>query len=119
MPGAYTSGTNHFFHAGSPGDQPTADAYAQGPYAGIEDDINTGLAALEPEDADAADVGRAIAEMVATPRGRPFRVHVSTAHEGAHVVDPVMDRVRAELLRRAGLGDLLTVRAAGTVEGRS
>lgn len=120
VPGAYTAGTNHFLHAGSPDDQATADTYTRGPYAGIEDDINTGLAALEPEDADAADVGRAIAEVVATPRGRrPFRVHVSTAPEGAHVVDPIVDRLRAELLRRAGLGDLLTVRVAATNEGRS
>ena len=120
VPGAYTSGTNHFLHAGSPNDGPTADAYSNGPYAGIEDDIGAGLAALEPEDADAADVGRAIAGVVAAPRGRrPFRVHVMTGPEGAHVADPVVDRLRAELLRRVDLGDLLTVRAAATQEDRS
>ena len=120
VPGAYTSGTNHFLHAGSPDDGTTADAYSNGPYAGIEDDIGAGLAALEPEDADAADVGRAIANVVAAPRGRrPFRVHVMTGPEGAHVADPVVDRLRAELLRRAGLGDLLTVRAPAADGGRA
>ena len=64
--------------------------------------------------------GRAIAEVVAAPRGRrPFRVHVNTEADGAHVADPVVDRVRAEFLRRAGLGDLLTVRAPAADEGRT
>ena len=38
--------------------------------------------------------------------------------EGADVADPVVDRLRAELLRCAGLGDLLTVGAPAANEGR-
>lgn len=34
-------------------------------------------------------------------------VHVDPAEDGAEVVNGVADRVRAELLRRIGLGDLL------------
>ena len=120
VPGAYTTGTNHFLHAGSPDDREIADAYEGGPYAGFEDGMNAGLAALDPPDQNADDVGRAIAEVVAAPRGRrPFRVHVNTEADGAHVADPVVDRVRAEFLRRAGLGDLLTVRAPVANEDRS
>lgn len=44
---------------------------------------------------------------------RPFRVHVDPANDGAEVVNGVADRVRAELLRNMGLGDLL--RASSTV----
>jgi hypothetical protein len=41
---------------------------------------------------------------------RPFRVHVDPTQDGAEVVNMVSDRVRAELLRRIGLGALLTPR---------
>ncbi|MDX6279453.1 MAG: hypothetical protein QOH03_524, partial [Kribbellaceae bacterium] len=43
-----------------------------------------------------------------TEKGRrPFRVHIDPSEDGASVVNPVADRVRAELLRRIGLDDLL------------
>jgi hypothetical protein len=38
---------------------------------------------------------------------RPFRVHVDPAEDGAEIVNGVADRVRAELLRKMGLADLL------------
>jgi hypothetical protein len=65
----------------------------------------------EPPDADASAVADAIVKVVDTPFGkRPFRVHIDPAQDGAEVVNAVSDRVRAELLRRIGLGDLLTPR---------
>ena len=51
---------------------------------------------------DCEDRGHAI-------RKRPFRVHVDPTEDGAEVTNMVMDRVRAELLRRIGLGNLLQV----------
>jgi hypothetical protein len=39
-----------------------------------------------------------------------FRVHIDPTQDGAEVVNMVSDRVRAELLRRIGLGDLLVPR---------
>ncbi len=54
-------------------------------------------------------VAEAIVKVVDTPFGkRPFRVHVDPAHDGAEVVNMVLDLVRAELLRRIGLADVLT-----------
>jgi hypothetical protein len=38
---------------------------------------------------------------------RPFRIHIDPAQDGAEVVNAVADRIRAEFLRRIGLGDLL------------
>ncbi|TWB35321.1 hypothetical protein [Nitrospirillum viridazoti] len=38
---------------------------------------------------------------------RPFRTHVDPASDGCEVVNGVADRVRAELLRRIGLEDIL------------
>ena len=66
---------------------------------------------LVPADADIAAVADAIVKVVDTPFGkRPFRVHIDPTQDGAEVVNMVSDRVRAELLRRIGLGDLLAPR---------
>ncbi|MGN6237818.1 SDR family oxidoreductase [Dyella sp.] len=108
VPGAFTQGTHHFAHAGQPSDAAVATAYAEGPTADLADVALRGLAALEPADADPQAVAAAIVAVVDAPHGRrPFRVHVDPAQDGAEVVNGVADRVRAELLRRIGLGDLL------------
>ena len=108
VPGAYTKGTNHFAHAGAPADTARAAEYADGPTGDIPDISLKGLSALEPPDADASDVAEAIARVVDMPFGkRPFRVHIDPSQDGAEVVNGVADRVRAELLRRIGLADLL------------
>ncbi len=108
VPGAFTKGTNHFAHSGKPADEAVAGAYMDGPYAGVADAALSGLAALEPADADAGEVARAIARVVDTPFGqRPFRVHIDPSQDGAEVVNGVADRVRAEMFRRIGLEDLL------------
>ena len=49
-----------------------------------------------------------IVQVVNTPFGkRPFRVHVDPTQDGADVAFAVMDRVRAEMLHRVRLSDLL------------
>jgi NAD(P)-dependent dehydrogenase (short-subunit alcohol dehydrogenase family) len=111
VPGAFTKGTNHFAHAGSPADKALAAEYDEGPYAGLPDLILKGIASLEPADADVGIVAEAIVKVVETPFGRrPFRVHVDPSQDGCEIVNGVADRVRAELLRNIGLQDLLTPR---------
>jgi NAD(P)-dependent dehydrogenase (short-subunit alcohol dehydrogenase family) len=108
VPGAFTQGTNHFAHSGSPADTARADEYAKGPTADLPDIALKGLAALEPADADPKSVADAIVEVVNTPFGkRPFRVHIDPSEDGAEIVNGVADRVRSELLRRIGLEDVL------------
>ena len=108
VPGAFTKGTNHFAHSGKPADQARADEYDHGPYAGLPEQSLKGLASLEPADADAGEVAKAIATIIDTPFGkRPFRVHIDPSQDGAEIVNGVADRVRAELFRRIGLEDLL------------
>jgi len=108
VPGAFTKGTNHFLHAGKPADTARAAEYSQGPTASIPEVALKGLASLEPADADPAAVARAIVDVVNLPHGkRPFRLHVDPSQDGAEVVNGMADRVRSELLRRIGLGDLL------------
>lgn len=113
VPGAFTGGTNHFAHAGSPGDRERAAEYEAGPYAGFGDQVRDGFAAIVPPDADAGAVAEAIVRLVDIPYGkRPFRVHIDPTQDGAEVTNGVMDRVRAEMLRRIGLEDLLNVTVA-------
>jgi len=108
VPGAFTKGTNHFAHSGSPADEARAAEYANGPTASIPDTAMKGLAGLEPADADVADVAKAIVAVVDAPFGtRPFRVHIDPSQDGAEIVNAMADRVRAEMFRRIGLEDLL------------
>ncbi|MBY3134078.1 SDR family NAD(P)-dependent oxidoreductase [Rhizobium leguminosarum] len=108
VPGAFTKGTNHFAHSGSPADTARAAEYNEGPYKGVPEQALQGLAALEPADADAGAVAAAIVDVVGKPFGtRPFRVHIDPSEDGAEIVNGVADRVRAELFRRIGLEDLL------------
>jgi NAD(P)-dependent dehydrogenase (short-subunit alcohol dehydrogenase family) len=107
VPGAFTSGTNHFAHSGTPADTAVASAY-EPKYPGLMDQVGAALATLMPADADAADVARAVVRVVDAPKGtRPFRVHIDPSDDGAVVVNAVADRIRSEFLHRIGLADLL------------
>ncbi|MFF7599105.1 SDR family NAD(P)-dependent oxidoreductase [Streptomyces mirabilis] len=108
VPGAFTSGTNHFASGGHPSEQTVLPAYEEH-YAGLMDQVAGRLAALTPPDADVSLVADAIVDVVDTPYGkRPFRVHVDPADDGSQEVSLVADRVRAEFLTRIGLADLLS-----------
>jgi NAD(P)-dependent dehydrogenase (short-subunit alcohol dehydrogenase family) len=114
VPGAFTGGTNHFAHAGSPADKARAAEYEAGPYAGFGEEITKAFAAIVPPDADASLVADAIVGVVDTPFGRrPFRVHVDPTQDGADVAFGVIDRVRNEMLHRVGFSDLLKPRVNG------
>ena len=111
VPGAFTGGTNHFAHAGSPDDKARVAEYEAGPYKGFADEVRTGFSKIVPPDANVQGVADAIVNVVDTPFGqRPFRVHYNPSQDGAEVVNMVSDRVRAELLRRIGLADVLKPR---------
>jgi len=114
VPGAFTKGTNHFAHAGTPADKARVAEYETGPYAGVADQALKGLASLEPADADPVEVARQIVRVVDVPVGkRPFRVHVDPSQDGAEEVNGVADRVRREMYHNIGLQDLLSPRIAG------
>lgn len=109
VPGAYTSGTNHFAHAGRPADTATAAAY-EAEYAELMADVNRRLSELIPPGADVSEVAREIVRIVGAAAGtRPFRVHVDPSRDGSEVVSIVADRIRAEFYHRVGLSDLLSV----------
>jgi NAD(P)-dependent dehydrogenase (short-subunit alcohol dehydrogenase family) len=112
VPGAFTRGTNHFAHSGQPDDAARTAEYEAGPYAGFGEQVQKAFAEIVPEDADAALVADAIVDIVDAPRGkRPFRVHIDPTQDGADVGFAVTDRLRAEMLHRVGLSDLLGARS--------
>ncbi|KUY62059.1 SDR family oxidoreductase [Burkholderia sp. RF2-non_BP3] len=111
VPGAFTQGTNHFAHASAPADTARAAEYDAGPYADFGREVQEAFAAIVPADAHASLVADAIVSVVAAPAGkRPFRVHVDPTEDGANVGFAVLDRLRAEMLHRVGLSDLLSPR---------
>ncbi len=108
VPGAFTTGTNHFASSGRPTDTSTTTAYEQR-YPDLMTQIGQRLAAITPPDADVAQVSDAIVTVVdAQPGQHPFRVHIDPVNDGSEEVSILADRVRAEFLHRLGLTDLLT-----------
>ncbi|WP_314094325.1 SDR family oxidoreductase [Microbacterium foliorum] len=109
VPGSFTSGTNHFAHAGRPTDT-AVEAEYEAKYPGLIEQVAGKLAALAPEGAEASLVSEEIARIVALPAGqRPYRVHIDPANDGSERVSEVADEARREFLGRVGLADLLTI----------
>ncbi|MBN8812808.1 MULTISPECIES: SDR family oxidoreductase [Sphingomonas] len=108
VPGAFTRGTNHFAHSGRPADEARVGEYEAGPYAGFGEEVQKAFAEIVPDDADPAPVADMIVDVVNTPFGeRPFRIHFDPTEDGANIGFAVLDRLRAEMLHRVGLSDLL------------
>ncbi len=108
VPGAFTKGTNHFAHSGRPADEARLAEYEAGPYSGFGETVQKAFAAIVPEDAEPAGVADEIVKVVDMPFGtRPFRLHYDPSQDGADVGFTVLDRLRAEMLHRVGLSDLL------------
>lgn len=111
VPGAFTGGTNHFSHSGRPEDEARLAEYEAGPYAGFGEQVQKAFAEIVPADADVSLVADAIVDVINAPFGkRPFRVHIDPTQDGADVGFAVLDRLRAEMLHRVGLSDLLKPR---------
>ena len=108
VPGAFTKGTNHFAHSGRPADEARLADYEAGPYKGFGEQVQKAFAEIVPDDADVGGVATGIVNIVDMPFGsRPFRFHYDPTQDGADVGFAVLDRVRAEMLHRVGLSDLL------------
>jgi NAD(P)-dependent dehydrogenase (short-subunit alcohol dehydrogenase family) len=106
VPGAFTSGTDHFANAGKPADADVASAYAR--YAGLMDQVGARLAARMPPGADPQAVADEVTRIVGLPHGqRPFRSVVDFLDDGAAAVTEVAERVRVDFAERIGIADLL------------
>jgi NAD(P)-dependent dehydrogenase (short-subunit alcohol dehydrogenase family) len=111
VPGAFTSGTDHFPSAGKPADSARAASYAR--YDGVMDQIGERLSALTPPDADPKAVADEVVRIVGMEKGtRPMRSVIDFVGDGAAQVLEVSERVRIEFAKRIGMGDLLEARVS-------
>lgn len=86
VPGVYTSGTNHFANATQPADNAVKKEYDEGPSKGLEKRIMDGQVSTTPKTSNPENVAKTIVGVVGMEFGkRPFRVHVDTEADGAHV----------------------------------
>ncbi|MGG7465957.1 SDR family NAD(P)-dependent oxidoreductase [Plantibacter sp. YIM 135347] len=107
VPGAFTSGTNHFANAGKPADAERERAY-DAEYGRLRGDLTDRLASIVPDGADVQSVADEIVRIVGlAPGSRPFRSHVDPSRDGSEVVSAVADRIRHEFYHRVGITDLL------------
>jgi NAD(P)-dependent dehydrogenase (short-subunit alcohol dehydrogenase family) len=107
-------GPGHYVRSGRPLDTIRAEEYADGPTADLSETALSALAQLSAKDRTPQEVATAIADIVDMPFGqRPLRVHFGPDDDGAAAVDAVADSVRAELLRRIGLEDILKPASIG------
>lgn len=101
-------GPGHYIRSGRPRDTVRAEEYADGPTADVSEIALSALAQLPAQDRTVQDIATAIAGVVDMPFGqRPLRVHFGPDDDGAAMVSAVAESVRAELLRRIGLEDIL------------
>jgi NAD(P)-dependent dehydrogenase (short-subunit alcohol dehydrogenase family) len=108
VPGAFTTGTNHFANSGTPADKSVAADYADNLPADFAERVKEALSRTVPPDANPAEVASAAVIVVSHPRGtRPLRTYVDPASDGAAVTFTVMDRVREQFMDRIGFPELL------------
>lgn len=100
VPGSFTTGTNHFAHAGEAADTAVAGEY-EAFYPDLMEHVSDKLAEIAPDDADPTEVAREIVRVVDLPKGeRPFRVHIDPAQDGAEAVNDLGDQTRRDFYER-------------------
>jgi NAD(P)-dependent dehydrogenase (short-subunit alcohol dehydrogenase family) len=110
MPGAYTSGTDHFKHAVAAADPTVADQYDK--LAGLAQELADKLDATNVPGVrtDAKEVAEKIAEVVDMPHGtRPFRFEVDPQQRQAMAVAEKANEMRQIFFDRLGVSDLMNV----------
>jgi len=110
MPGAYTSGTNHFGGAQHAADEAVAAQYDR------INDLPPKLAArldslnIPGRRTDAAEIAEKIRDVIALPKGtRPFRIVVDPQHHGAEEINAVATERQTDFMGRFGIADLMKV----------
>jgi NAD(P)-dependent dehydrogenase (short-subunit alcohol dehydrogenase family) len=110
MPGAYTSGTNHFKHAVAPADPTVADQYDK--LAGLAQELAHKLNGTNVPGArtDAKEVAERVREVVDMPHGtRPYRFEVDPQQRQALAVADKANEMRQLYFERLGVADLMKV----------
>ncbi|MDQ0393754.1 SDR family NAD(P)-dependent oxidoreductase [Labrys monachus] len=108
VPGAFTSGTEHFAHANTPALPAVVAQY--GAFPARAETLGNRLVAIDAAhdgSLDVSAVGEALRDALAKPSGeRPFRIFVDAQRKGVEDILSVQDARQADLLRQFGLSDL-------------
>lgn len=112
VPGAFTSGTEHFAHSAGPADRAVVDQYGSLPSR--MDAMPDRLAEIDTAraggPADVRSVGSALVEVLRTPAvARPLRVVVDGQHKGVEELDAVRRALQEQFFIQLGIDDLLQV----------
>ncbi|MGC6857155.1 SDR family NAD(P)-dependent oxidoreductase [Pseudomonas aeruginosa] len=108
VPGAFTSGTEHFAHAHSPEYLAIEQQYGDlpGRIAGLGDRLDA-IDAANGGTLDVSAVGRAAVDVLALPRGqRPFRVVIDAQRKDTEAIDALYHQKQVAFLHQMGLEDL-------------
>ena len=120
MPGAFTSGTEHFPNASRAADRQVSGAYAQlDGLVARNEQATAGL--FDPSvDADPVAVAHEIARILELPAGqKPARSVVDFTQSGVEDVVAVTERSRRDFARRLGFGELLELKSFHAPAGSS
>ena len=111
VPGAFTSGTEHFAHAHGPAQVAVVAQYGDLPK--VADRMVSKLEAINAAHGGALDVsavGEAVRDVLDRPHGeRPARVVVDGQHKGVEELIALRRAKQAAFFRRMGVDDLLRV----------
>lgn len=108
VPGAFTTGTEHFAHAEAPAYAAIVEQYGAIParMAGLGDKLDA-VDQANGGGLSVDDVGRAACQVIAMPHGqRPSRVTIDGQRKGTEALDAVYHEKQAAFLGQLGLADL-------------
>ncbi len=111
VPGAFTSGTEHFAHAHAPADGAVSAQYGDLP--AVIPSLGARLDAIDATNGGALDVsavGEAVRWALALPRGeRPARIVVDAQRKGVEDLIALHRDKQAAFLGQLGIGDLMGI----------
>jgi len=108
VPGAFTTGTEHFAHAQEPAYTAVVEQYGDlsSRMATLGDKLNA-IDAANGSAQTVEDVGRAACQVLSMPRGtRPSRVIIDGQQKGTEAIDAIYHVKQTAFLAHLGLADL-------------
>lgn len=111
VPGAFTSGTEHFAHAHTPASVSVVAQYGDLPK--VFDTLGPRLEAIDAANGGAADVssvGDAVRDVLDLPHGdRPARIVVDSQRKGVEDLNALHHVKQAAFFEQLGIADLMTI----------
>ena len=111
VPGAFTSGTEHFAHAHAPANSTVVSQYGDLPK--VIERLGEGLEAIDAANGGALDVsavGEAVRDVLALPRGtRPARIVVDSQHKGVEEQNALHREKQEAFFKKLGIENLMSI----------